>query len=264
VLRQPNLTPGARLAAGGLASRRGKSRPSIWEPILPKALAKTRLAAWLRTPNPLAWLDHERIHRAIFLCTVSAALLTLALYWGKARAALTDADISRTIHQTEQARDQTYQLRAEWASLNDPSRLRPLAARYLTLHRIDPTQFAALDRLPDRLDHPPPPPDPENIPTITPDPGLARVAIRRALPVQPKKPELPHWLIETHNLRRLLSEPPHTLTWPATVRRYSVLAGQLPAFRHPPKIVAATPSYLGAYTSALGGRAPMPPPQPLN
>jgi hypothetical protein len=49
-------------------------------------------------------------------------------------------------------------LRAEWARLDTPSRIEGMASRHLTtLRPIEPAQFDALDRLPDR----PPPPAPD-------------------------------------------------------------------------------------------------------
>jgi hypothetical protein len=41
-------------------------------------------------------------------------------------------------------------LRAEWARLDTPGRIQGLASRHLALRPIVPTQFDALDRLPDR------------------------------------------------------------------------------------------------------------------
>jgi hypothetical protein len=41
-------------------------------------------------------------------------------------------------------------LRAEWAKLDTPSRIQGLADRHLALRPIVPTQFDALDRLPER------------------------------------------------------------------------------------------------------------------
>jgi len=42
-------------------------------------------------------------------------------------------------------------LRAEWAKLDAPSRIQGLADRHLTLRRVEPRQFDALDRLPERV-----------------------------------------------------------------------------------------------------------------
>jgi hypothetical protein len=47
-------------------------------------------------------------------------------------------------------RDQIAALRAEWGQLDNPARIEVLAKRYLQLKTIAPTQFDALDHLPDR------------------------------------------------------------------------------------------------------------------
>ncbi len=41
-------------------------------------------------------------------------------------------------------------MRAEWGELDNPARIEALAKRYLQLKPIAPTQFDALDHLPDR------------------------------------------------------------------------------------------------------------------
>jgi hypothetical protein len=47
-------------------------------------------------------------------------------------------------------RDKIAALRAEWEQLDSPARIETLAKRYLPLRPIAPTQFDALDRLPER------------------------------------------------------------------------------------------------------------------
>jgi cell division protein FtsL len=47
-------------------------------------------------------------------------------------------------------RDKIAALRAEWEQLDSPARVETLAKRYLPLRPIAPTQFDALDRLPER------------------------------------------------------------------------------------------------------------------
>jgi len=47
-------------------------------------------------------------------------------------------------------RDKIAALRAEWEQLDSPARIETLAKRYLRLRPIAPTQFDALDRLPER------------------------------------------------------------------------------------------------------------------
>jgi hypothetical protein len=47
-------------------------------------------------------------------------------------------------------RDDIAALRAEWGRLDDPARVEMLANRYLQLKPVAPTQFDALDHLPER------------------------------------------------------------------------------------------------------------------
>ncbi|RKK01870.1 cell division protein FtsL, partial [Teichococcus wenyumeiae] len=57
-------------------------------------------------------------------------------------------DLTRRI---EQARDRTQVLRAEWALLNEPERLRQVAQKYLPLETMTPAQFIRLADLGGRL-----------------------------------------------------------------------------------------------------------------
>jgi hypothetical protein len=65
------------------------------------------------------------------------------------RVAKLRAEISRE-------RDAIAALRAQWAQLDNPSRIQVLAQRHLPLKPIDPAQIDTLDRLPER----PPAPTP--------------------------------------------------------------------------------------------------------
>jgi hypothetical protein len=47
-------------------------------------------------------------------------------------------------------RDAIAALRAEWAQLDNPDRIQILAKRHLTMRSIEPIQFDALDRLPEK------------------------------------------------------------------------------------------------------------------
>ena len=47
-------------------------------------------------------------------------------------------------------RDAIAALRAQWAQLDNPTRIQALAQRHLTLKPIDPTQIESLERLPGR------------------------------------------------------------------------------------------------------------------
>lgn len=57
-------------------------------------------------------------------------------------------DLNRRI---EQARERTQVLRAEWAMLNEPERLRQVAQRHLTLETMTPDQFVRMAELERRL-----------------------------------------------------------------------------------------------------------------
>ncbi|MBC9179353.1 cell division protein FtsL, partial [Pseudoroseomonas ludipueritiae] len=57
-------------------------------------------------------------------------------------------DLTRRI---EQARDRTQVLKAEWALLNEPERLRVVAQKYLPLETMTPAQFIRLADLGGRL-----------------------------------------------------------------------------------------------------------------
>ncbi len=57
-------------------------------------------------------------------------------------------DIARKI---DQARERTQVLRAEWALLNEPERLRQVAQKYLPLETMQPTQFVRLGELDRRM-----------------------------------------------------------------------------------------------------------------
>jgi hypothetical protein len=59
------------------------------------------------------------------------------------RVAKLRAEISRE-------RDAIGALRAQWAKLDNPSRIQVLAQRHLPLKPVDPAQIDALDRLPER------------------------------------------------------------------------------------------------------------------
>jgi hypothetical protein len=65
------------------------------------------------------------------------------------RVAKLRAEISRE-------RDAIGALRAQWAKLDNPTRIQVLAQRHLPLKPIDPAQIDALDRLPERPPAPAP------------------------------------------------------------------------------------------------------------
>lgn len=76
-----------------------------------------------------------------------AAGAGLYLYQVKHRTLLLDRQIAATMRETEALRAKEGMLQAEWALLNQPDRLADLAARYLALKPLAPTQFVPLAEL---------------------------------------------------------------------------------------------------------------------
>lgn len=58
--------------------------------------------------------------------------------------------LARLRSELRHERDKIAALRAEWEQLDSPARIETLAKRHLPLRPIAPTQFDALDRLPER------------------------------------------------------------------------------------------------------------------
>lgn len=85
------------------------------------------------------------------LSMLAAAGAGLYLYQVKHSVAELDRELRSINRQTEQARERTQILRAEWALLNEPERLLEVAQRYLPLQPMAPTQFVRLSDLDRRL-----------------------------------------------------------------------------------------------------------------
>jgi len=94
------------------------------------------------------------------ICMMLAAGSGLYLYQVKHRTEVLDRTIEQTLKATETVHERTRLLSAEWALLNDPSRLSDMAARFLNLRPVAPNQFvtmAELDKhLPPTQSYPPP------------------------------------------------------------------------------------------------------------
>jgi hypothetical protein len=96
-----------------------------------------------------------------------AACSGLYLYQTKARTLGVDHEIARTLKTADATWQRASVLRAEYALLNDPSRLADLATQYLaTLQTTAPGQFSTWADLDKRLPPVGPPPTP---PDATPD-----------------------------------------------------------------------------------------------
>jgi hypothetical protein len=88
----------------------------------------------------------------ITLCAAAGA--GLYLYQVKHAVAQLDRELRDINRQTEQARERTQVLRAEWALLNEPDRLRQVAQRHLALEAMTPAQFVRLSEVERRLPAP--------------------------------------------------------------------------------------------------------------
>jgi len=90
------------------------------------------------------------IRQTTLLAVILAAALSVVLFGVKYRVQDLEGEltgIERGILNEERS---IHVLRAEWAHLNDPERLRGLAERYLGLEPVSPIQLGRLDTLPDR------------------------------------------------------------------------------------------------------------------
>ncbi|HEY8613901.1 MAG TPA: hypothetical protein VIL69_21785, partial [Roseomonas sp.] len=86
-----------------------------------------------------------------FLSLVAAAGAGLHLYGVKHEVSQLEKTLRETVRQTEAARERTAVLRAEWALLNEPERLRTAATRNLPLEVMQTTQFVRPSELERRL-----------------------------------------------------------------------------------------------------------------
>ncbi len=85
----------------------------------------------------------------VTLCAAAGA--GLYLYQVKHSVSELDRALRDINRRTELARERTQVLRAEWALLNEPDRLRQVAQRYLPLDAMTPGQFVRLSEVERRL-----------------------------------------------------------------------------------------------------------------
>lgn len=85
------------------------------------------------------------------LSLAAAAGAGLYLYQVKHAVSQLDRELREIHRHTEQARERTQVLTAEWALLNEPERLRQVAQRHLSLEPMTPAQFARLAEMRQRL-----------------------------------------------------------------------------------------------------------------
>jgi len=91
------------------------------------------------------------ILRVLNLVVIGILVLAAAyVYRIKFDATVQAERLARLRGELRHERDKIAALRAEWEQLDSPARVEMLAKRYLPLRPIAPTQFDALDRLPER------------------------------------------------------------------------------------------------------------------
>jgi hypothetical protein len=91
------------------------------------------------------------ILRVLNLGVIAILVLAAAyVYRVKFDATVQAEQLARLRGELRHERDTIAALRAQWEQLDSPARIETLAKRYLPLRPIAPTQFDALDRLPER------------------------------------------------------------------------------------------------------------------
>jgi hypothetical protein len=91
------------------------------------------------------------ILRLLHLFVIGMLILAAAyVYRVKFDATVQAEQLAKLRGELRNERDRVAALRAEWEKLDSPGRIETLAKRFLPLRPIAPTQFDALDRLPER------------------------------------------------------------------------------------------------------------------
>jgi hypothetical protein len=202
-----------------------------------------------------------------FVSLIIAAGAGLHLYQVKHSVSVLDRELHKVNRQTEEVRERTQILHAEWALLNEPDRLRQVAQRHLALEPMAPAQFireAELERRlpaarpfagPASLFGPPelPPSVPEAL--MVPSPLAAAAAPPAAAPARPEAPPRQAQADPAPRLSAAMAPPPPRPAPPPAPPRVTPALHVAPAAPPPPAVV----------TSALGGAsAALPPPVPLS
>ena len=91
------------------------------------------------------------ILRILNLVVIGALVLAAAYVYRIKFDSMVQAErLAKIRSEMRRERDTIAMLRAEWGELDSPARVEALANRFLPLKPIAPTQFDALDQLPDR------------------------------------------------------------------------------------------------------------------
>lgn len=196
---------------------------------------------------------------------IAAAGAGLYLYQVKHSVSMLDRELHKVNRQTEEVRERTQILHAEWALLNEPDRLRQVAQRHLALEPMAPTQFIREAELERRLPNARPfagPPSlfgPVELPAKAPEALMvpAPVAAAPAPQVMASPAPAP---------RQAAVEPPPRVSVAVTPPAPRPTPPPAPPRVTPALHVApAAPPPPAVVTSALGGAsAALPPPVPLS
>jgi hypothetical protein len=200
-----------------------------------------------------------------FVSLIVAAGAGLHLYQVKHSVSVLDRELHKVNRQTEEVRERTQILHAEWALLNEPDRLRQVAQRHLALEPMAPTQFIREAELERRLPNARPftgPPSlfgPVELPAKAPEALMvpAPVAAAPAPQVMASPAPAP---------RQAAVEPPPRVSVAVTPPAPRPTPPPAPPRVTPALHVApAAPPPPAVVTSALGGAsAALPPPVPLS
>lgn len=197
---------------------------------------------------------------------IVAAGAGLHLYQVKHSVSMLDRELREVNRQTEVVRERTQILRAEWALLNEPDRLRQVAQRHLALEPMAPAQFIREAELERRLPAarafagPPSLFGPPEAPAVAPEVLMIPRPVAAAPAAQPAASANP-----APAPRTVPAEPPPRLSAaavPPHVSRPAPSPGMMvtPAVHLAP----AAPPPPAVVTSALGGASgALPPPVPL-
>jgi hypothetical protein len=126
------------------------------------------------------------------VCFLLACGSGLYLYQAKHRVQVIDRAIANAVHATEELREQSRVLRAEWTLQNDPQRLQTLADQFLVLKSVSPSQFTGMANLDGQL--PPVPvaaPPPAEPPADGPPSGAQPVPLAQTPASGPQQPAPP-------------------------------------------------------------------------
>jgi hypothetical protein len=167
------------------------------------------------------------------ICMLLAAGSGLYLYQSKHQALMLDREISKTLSAVDAARQRSSLLRAEYALLNDPSRLADLSAQFLPdMKTTTPGQFTSLADLDKRLPAIGLPSEPAAAP-LEPDPTQSTPAA--GVPIaDAQQPEAPRAEAKADIPRPELQKP--------EAPRPAVIAAAPPRQAPPQQVAMAAPS----------------------